>query len=203
MAAWYERTIVPRLVDAEMGSGELDARRREVLADASGIVLEIGSGSGHNLRFYPKVSRLYALDPSKELIDIARGRASGLAFPVEFLNAGAEEIPLPDHSVDSVVSTWSLCSVADPARALQEVRRVLVPQGIFTCFDHGASPDRFMRSMQTAFTTVTKHLSGNCHYDRPIDDLLRTAGFDVRSITRSREPSSLLIHNYRCIVAAP
>lgn len=197
--SWYQKRIVPRLLNSEMGSDELEKIRRVVLADAVGTVLEIGVGPGYNIPLYKNVSKLYALDPSKELIEIAKTRAGSSAFLVEFLNAGAESVPLEDHSVDTVVSTWTLCSVSDPKKVLSEIKRVLRPQGNFIFVDHGASPNPFLRAAQTGLTAITKYFTGNCHYDRKIVNLLKGAGFSVKKIEHPREKFKPLIYNYQGI----
>ncbi len=194
---WYQKNIVPRLLNSEMGSKELEEIRRVVLASACGIVLEIGVGPGYNLPLYKNISKLYALEPSKELTDIAKTRANTLLFPVEFLNTGAENISLPQHSVDTVVSTWTLCSVSDPKKVLQEIKRVLRPEGNFIFVDHGASPNFALRAIQTGLTSVTKYFTGNCHYDRKLEELIREAGFIIKKIEHPHEQFKPLIYNYQ------
>lgn len=197
MKNWYTKMIVPRLLNFEMGSADLENIRHEALGDASGVVLEVGAGPGYNFGHYKGVSRLYALEPSKELINIAKTRIGPLAFPVEFLNVGAEHIPLPDCSVDTVVSTWVLCSVTDPRKVLNEIARVLRPQGSFIFVDHGASPKSIVRVIQRAFTSVSKYFTGNCHYDRRLEDLMKETGFVVKGIKHPRERFAPLIYNYQ------
>src|SRR3989338_10496388 len=182
MANWYQKIIVPRLLNSKMGSETHKKIRRETLVEASGIVLEIGAGPGYNFPFYEKILKLYALEPSAELITIAKTRASSLAFPIEFLHNGAENIPLPDCSVDTVISTWTLCSVAVPRKVLSEVARVLKPQGKFVFVDHGASPHFGILILQMAFTSVNKYFTGNCHHDRQIEKLIIEAGLDIKKI---------------------
>lgn len=179
-----------------MDSEYLKQTREVVLADASGIVLEIGVGPGYNLPLYRNVTRVYALDPSSELLAIAKSRAGSLAFPVEFLHTGAEHIPLPDHSVDTAVSTWTLCSVEDANQVLKEVARVLRPGGKFLFADHGASPHPHVRGLQTFFTAITKHFTGNCHYDRSIEQMIEEAGFAIESMEHPRELKPL-VYNYQ------
>lgn len=197
MANWYQRTILPRFLNSEMGSQELEKNRRVVLKDASGIVLEIGVGPGYNLPLYKNISKLYALEPSKELVEIAKTRSSSLTFPIEFLNTGAENIPLPDNFVDTVVSTWTLCSVANPRKVLQEIKRVLKPEGKFIFVDHGASSNIFIRVVQTISTAVTKYFTGNCHYDRQLEALIKEAGFAIEKMEHPSERFKLLIYNYQ------
>lgn len=196
---WYQKVIVPRLLNSEMGSEELKEIRRVVLADAVGVVLEIGVGPGYNIPIYKNISKLYALDSSKELIEIAKTRVGSSTFPVEFLNAGAESVPLPDHLVVTVVSTWTLCSVSDPKKVLNEIKRVLRPQGNFIFVDHGASPNPFLQVAQAGLTAITKYFTGNCHYDRGIEDLLKEAGFSIKKIEHPREKFKPLIYNYQGI----
>ena len=199
MASWYQKTILPRLLNSEMGSLELEKIRRTVLTQASGIVLEIGVGPGYNIPLYNNISKLYALEPSKELVEIAKTRTNSALFPVEFLNTGGESIPLPDQSVDTVVSTWTLCSVNDPQKVLRELMRVLHPQGRFIFVDHGASSSGAIHVVQKILTSVTKHFTGNCHYDRSIEKLIREAGFKVQNMQHPKERLKPLIYNYQGI----
>lgn len=203
MANWYRRVIVPRLLNSVMGSEEHEEPRREVLQDASGVVLEIGVGPGYNIPIYRGISKLYALEPSRELIDIAKTRAGFVSFPVEFLNTGAENIPLPDGSVDTVVSTWTLCSVTDPKKVLGEIARVLKPRGHFTFADHGASPNKGIHIAQKAFTSVTKYFTGNCHCDRQIDKLIKETGFSIQKMKHPRERFKPMIYNYQGVAVQP
>lgn len=197
MTNWYDRTVVPKLLNKEMGKEEFEAIRREVLADASGVVLEIGVGPGYNFALYRNVTKLYALEPSHELVEIARERAQGLSFPVEFLESGAEEILLPDASVDTVVSTWVMCSVGDPQKVMREIRRVLKPEGKFVFVEHGASHSAFLHAIQSLLTPITKHFTGNCHYDRKMVVLIEGAGFTISNLSHPQEKFRPLIHNYQ------
>jgi ubiquinone/menaquinone biosynthesis C-methylase UbiE len=182
-----------------MGSEELGEIRREVLVDVTGTVLEIGVGPGYNIPFYRNISKLYALEPSKELMEIAKTRVGTASFPVEFLNSKAESIPLPNQSVDTAVSTWTLCSVNDPQKVLNEIARVLRAQGQFIFVDHGASNSSFIHVIQTIFTFFTKYFTGNCHYNRPIEKLIREAGFEIQKIEYPIEHGNPIIYNYHGI----
>jgi SAM-dependent methyltransferase len=127
---------------------------------------------------------LYALDPSAELLRKARARAARAGFPVVFLHHPAEAVPLGDAAVDSVVSTWTLCTLPDPPRALAEMRRVLRPGGRLVFIEHGRSPDPGIVRWQDRLTPFWRRVAGGCHLNRPIDALLAEGGFDVLEIER-------------------
>ena len=182
-----------------MGSAEIEKLRPGVINAALGVVLEIGAGSGHNFSLYKNISKLYALEPSKELSDMAQKRTSNLTFPVEFLSASAEQIPLPNESVDTVVSTWTLCSIPRPEKALKEITRVLRPKGHFVFIDHGISPKFFIRILQHVLTPFVKYFTGNCHLNRDIRKLIRTSGFNIQKLEQFHEKSKPLIYNNRGI----
>jgi ubiquinone/menaquinone biosynthesis C-methylase UbiE len=183
---FYERRILPRLLDLAMRHREATRFRTRLVPVARGTVLELGSGSGLNLPFYgAKVERLIALDTSAELAGIAQPRARRAPFPVEFLQRPAEDIPLADASVDTVVVTFTLCSVSDPAKALLEARRVLKPGGELLFAEHGLAPDPEVRRWQKRLNPVWKRIAGGCHLDRPMDELIRRAGFQFSALQAS------------------
>ncbi|MDB5244279.1 MAG: Methyltransferase type 11 [Parcubacteria group bacterium] len=196
MLNWYNRVLLPRFIERDMDSGELIEIRRTILKDVTGTVLELGIGAGYSLPLYPALKRLYALEPSEGLIKLASTRVLGLAFPVEFLHAKAEAIPLPDASVDLVVSTWSLCSVDDPRQVLLEVNRVLRTGGRFLFVEHGASPYPFVRAVQKLLTLFTKDFTGNCHWDRKIDDLITSSPLTTQVMKHCPEPGMPLTYNF-------
>jgi ubiquinone/menaquinone biosynthesis C-methylase UbiE len=197
VANWYQKNIVPRLLNSVMGSKDFEKLRSVVLEQATGIVLEIGVGPGYNFPFYKNITKLYALEPSKELIEIAQTRSGSLTYPIAYVNTGAENIPLPDCSVDTVISTWTLCSVSDPSSVLQEVRRVLKPGGKFVFVDHGASPNVVIRVLQSISTAITKYFTGNCHYDRQLAKLISEAGFSITQMEHPSERFKPLLYNYQ------
>ncbi len=181
-----------------MSSAEFEKIRPSVIEKAAGVILEIGVGGGHNFPFYKNISKLYALEPSSELLAIAKTRE--VSVPVEFIHSGAERIPLANHSVDTVVSTWTLCSVENPETVLKEIRRVLKPGGQFLFVDHGTSPNLLIRIIQNILTPITKHFTGNCHLNRNIGKLVKEAGFTVQHIGHPHESFKPLIYNYQGIV---
>jgi ubiquinone/menaquinone biosynthesis C-methylase UbiE len=157
---------------------------------ARGEVLEVGMGSGLNLPFYSAdVQRVYGVEPSVELQRMARRKAVAEPLKVEFLLQSAEErLPLPDASIDTVVTTWTLCSIADAAKALQQVKRVLKTSGQLIFVEHGHSPDADVAVWQERITPVWKRATGGCHLNRRIDDLLTAAGFRIAELRTSYLP---------------
>lgn len=194
---WYKHTVLPRLLSSSMGRVGFENIRPQVIGQTAGVVLEIGVGAGHNLPLYKNVSKVFALEPSAELIAMARERNTSV--PIEFFNTIAEEVPLPNHSVDTVISTWTLCSVESPQAVLKEIKRVLRPGGKFLFVDHGASPNFFIRIIQNLLTPVTKNFTGNCHLNRDIAELVKAAGFNVQKIEHPRERFKPLVYNYQGI----
>ena len=180
-----------------MRSEEFNVVRKDVVSQASGVVLEIGFGSGYNLPFYKDVSKVYALEPSRELFALAKERMAEFHIPIELFFSGAEAIPLPDVSMDCVVSTWTLCSVNDIAKTLVEIRRVLKPDGRLLFVEHGQSPYKFLQIVQSLVTILTRHLRGNCHLDRNIEQMISEAGFVLKSIEKMPEVGRPLMYSYR------
>jgi ubiquinone/menaquinone biosynthesis C-methylase UbiE len=179
----YSRHILPSLIQFAMSQDDVMKLRAAHVPSASGVVLEVGIGPGLNLPLYtPAVTKLYGIDPSAELLEVAKRRVPGVAFPVELVQRAIGEIPLQDASIDTAVITWTLCSIEDPAGALREVRRVVKPGGSLIFIEHGASPDAGVRSWQRRLTPIWKRLAGGCHLDRKIDQLVRDAGFTTASL---------------------
>jgi ubiquinone/menaquinone biosynthesis C-methylase UbiE len=179
----YYSVVFPWLLDLSMRNSEVTRYREQLVPQAKGRVLEIGIGSGLNLPFYgPQVEHLYGLDPSPELRRMASRRADRAGRNVDFLSGSAEQIALPDQSVDTVISTWTLCSIADAERALHEVRRVLDAQGQLLFVEHGISPDARVRAWQRRLTPCWSKVAGGCRLDRRIDSLIATAGFRLEGL---------------------
>jgi len=175
----YERWVLPRLIDLAMRNKEATRYRGKTIPAARGRVLELGAGSGLNLPFYgQEVALVYALDPSEALLRMARRKRPPGGVPVQFLEASAEEIPLESGSVDTVVSTWTLCSVPDAAQALREAKRVLKPGGVLLFTEHGCSPDPAVARWQRRLNPLWRRIAGGCNLDRRIDRLIGDAGFE-------------------------
>ena len=180
---FYQRRILPRLLDLSMRHRQLDAFRRRTVPLARGIVLEIGVGSGINLPLYgTEVDRVYAIDPSLEMLRLARPRASQAACPVLLMRASAEDLPFRDRSIDTVLTTWTLCTIPDAIRALRKTRRVLKPGGRLLFAEHGLSPEARIERWQHWLTPYWKRIGGGCHLDRKMDDLIRAAGFEISNL---------------------
>lgn len=158
--------------------------RRLVVPEAQGAVLEIGVGTGLNLEVYDprRVTRLVGIEPDPHMLRRARPRVAALAFPSTLVQADAERLPFPSDSFDTVVVTFTLCTIPHPAAALIEIRRVLRPQGRALLLEHTRSPQPTMAGLQDAITPVWRHFSGGCHLNRPAMDLARESGLDVHDV---------------------
>jgi ubiquinone/menaquinone biosynthesis C-methylase UbiE len=179
----YERWILPPILDLVMQQKHLAKYRRTVVTAARGRVLEIGVGSGLNFPLYGKqVELVYGIDPSPRLLALARRRAAASGVPAELLLGSATAIPLADDAVDTVVMTWTLCSIPDPLAALREMRRVLKPDGNLCFVEHGLSSEPGVERWQHRITPAWRRVAGNCHLDRKIDELIRLAGFDLTNL---------------------
>lgn len=181
----YGRYILPRVLHYSCGLEPNMRQRRKVVPLARGRVLEVGFGSGLNLPFYDaaRVRRLWALDPSVEMWALARDRVRAASFEVEFLDASAEAIPLPDAAADTALVTYSLCTIPDPITALREIARVLVPGGELIFCEHGAAPDARVLRWQRRLNPLWKRLGGGCNLDRAIPALIEGAGFRVDELS--------------------
>ena len=180
---FYARRILPHLIDCCMSMPVAAAERAKFVPLARGTVLEIGIGSGLNIPYYAAdLTRLYGLDPAAELRAIAEPRAAAAPFPVEFIGLSAETIPLADRAVDSIVTTWTLCSIPAVDIALAEMRRVLRPEGRLIFIEHGLSPDPGVRRWQSWLNPLQRRLAGGCNLNRRIDALIAAAGFHIEGL---------------------
>lgn len=180
----YERYLLPHVINCACGSRPIMKQRAKVVPRARGTVLEIGIGTGLNLAYYDpsRIERLIGLDPSEPSWHIASRKAADLAFPVEFIGLASEEIPLADDSVDTVVVTYSLCTIPDPVAALQGMKRVLRPGGELIFCEHGRAPDAAVRRWQDRLDGVWGAIAGGCHLNRDIPTLLADGGFHVADL---------------------
>ena len=179
----YKSRILPRILDLAMRNEALDPYRHKIIGSARGLVLEVGVGSGMNLPLYGRaVESVYGLDPTPELLDLARQRAREAAVPIFLVRASAEEIPFATSVFDTAIMTWTLCSIPKPTIALAEIRRVLKSDGQLVFVEHGLSPQIGVARWQHRLTPCWSWISGGCHLDRKTDDLLRRAGFDIKDL---------------------
>jgi len=181
--SFYDRRVLPWLIELCMRNKEARRYRERMIPLATGRVLEVGVGSGLNLPFYGAgVRHLYALEPSPELRKMAGRRTKGTRFAVEFLDRSAEEIPLERGSVDTVVTTWTLCTIPDAIGALQEMKRVLKPGGLLLFVEHGLAPDASVQAWQHRLNPLWTRIGGGCNLDRDIDDLIVQSGFRLAEL---------------------
>ena len=187
--SFYDRWVLPRLINLAMAREDATRLRAAHVPAACGAVLEVGIGSGLNLPFYTsRVTHLYGVDTSAELLAMAKEKAAAAPFPVELVHGSADRLSLADASVDTVVVTWSLCSIANAALALREMRRVLKPGGTFIFVEHGLSPDTGVRKWQNRLTPFWRPFAGGCHLNRKMDDLVRGAGFTITNLRMEYVP---------------
>lgn len=178
----YRDHILPRVVDWALSRPECLERRRAVTPGLRGKVLEIGFGSGLNLPYYPaEVEKIYAVDPATLGRKLAARRIAACPIPVQFVDVHGDTLPLEAHSLDSVLSTWTLCTIPDVTRTLTEVRRVLKPGGKLHFLEHGLSPDARVAAWQRRLNRFQKRIAGGCQLDLKIDELIRSAGFEIEA----------------------
>lgn len=180
---FYSKTILPKLLNSAMADKTLQEFRPKVLAKARGKALEIGFGSGLNLPFYPQsVIHLTAVDINPGMEKFARKVMAASQVKTDLLVINGEELPFEDKSFDTVVSTWTLCSIEKIDQALREIRRVLQPDGQFIFIEHGLSPDVKVQKWQRRLNPFQKKMAGNCHLDRPIRTLIENQGFNISEL---------------------
>ncbi|MDG1583091.1 class I SAM-dependent methyltransferase [Pseudomonas sp. GOM6] len=182
--SFYEEKILPHLIDFACGMGHVMKTRSKVVPQATGRVLEIGIGTGLNLSFYDaqKVSAIVGVDPAAQMQSKARERAEQIAIPVEMIALELGQIQAEDASFDSIVCTFTLCTIPDASAALQEMRRVLKPGGKLLFSEHGRAPDLKVRLWQDRLTPLWKPMAGGCHLNRDIPGLLQAGGFHIRDL---------------------
>ena len=188
----YEKYVLPKFLNCACGSKPVARQREKVVPLAEGKVLEIGIGSGLNLPFYDKtkVDEIWGLDPSEELSEMARTVAIQEGMEVNFISSGAEEIPLPDDHFDSVLITYTMCTIPEVIRANTEIRRVLKNQGKMIFCEHGAAPDDNIRKWQKRIDPFWGKIAGGCHLNRNIPELIRSAGFQIQTMDEMYLPST-------------
>lgn len=195
---FYEKYLLPKILNAVMKAPELTRIRAQLIPEATGKVLEVGIGSGLNLPFYESNVKVTGIDPSMELQVYAREVATRSGVEVDFLSLSGEDIPCEDNYFDSVVITWTLCSIPNPAKALEEIRRVLKPSGKMIFAEHGLSPDAGVAKWQSRINPVWNVIGGGCNLNRKIDELIGQAGFSFDALAKGYIPGpKFATYNYR------
>ncbi|MDF1693726.1 MAG: class I SAM-dependent methyltransferase [Zhongshania sp.] len=183
---FYENKILPMVIDKACSMQPIMALREQVVPLATGVVLEVGMGSGINLALYnaENIDFIWGLEPSAGMRKKARANVDKAAVKVKWLDLTGEEISLEDNSVDTVLLTYTLCTIPDWRQALQQMRRVLKPGGRLLFCEHGAAPDHKVNNWQNRVTPVWKRLAGGCHLNRPIDKLIVSCGFKIEQLAQ-------------------
>ncbi len=195
----YERYVLPKLIDKACGQPAMTELRSRYVPRARGEVLEIGIGSGLNLPHYTdEVTSITGVDPSAELNETARERAEKLNKPVNVLGISGEELPVGANHFDTVVCTWTLCTIPNPYRAVEEMRRVLKPGGELLFVEHGRSDDPKIQKWQARIEPLWKKIGGGCHLTRRADELLEASGFRITEQESGYQPgpkvAAFMIH---------
>ncbi len=205
-ASWYDRHLLPHLIDFACGMKPVSRQRELVVPQAQGRVLEVGIGTGLNMPFYDRarVRYIIGVDPALQMHRLAAKRVARAGIDVELVGVEAETIPLDDASIDTVVSTYTLCTIPDPLAALREMRRVLAPDGRLLFCEHGRAPDENVLRWQQRLTPHWRKIAGGCHLDRDIPGLLEQAGFrcDALQTRYLPGPRPLTYHYWGTAVAA-
>ena len=180
----YEEYILPHLINCACGMKAVERQRQLVIPNAKGKVLEVGMGSGLNLKHYraDQIDHLWGLEPSKGMRLKAQRNLEDSAIPVEWLDLPSDSIPLEDDAADEVVLTYTLCTIEEPISALIEIRRVLKPGGLIHFLEHGLSPDENVRRWQSRINSTWKRLAGGCNLNRDIPALLNEADLKINKL---------------------
>ncbi|WP_240330754.1 class I SAM-dependent methyltransferase [Sphingorhabdus sp. Alg239-R122] len=190
--SFWGRHIMPRLICYACGQPQIMKRRAQIVPKASGKILELGAGGGINLQFYDpqKVDHVTGIDPSTELINRARQTATRSQTPFDIVGGVAEDMPFEEDSFDTVLITFTLCTVTNQAQSLREVRRVLKPGGKLLYLEHGRAPDDAVHIWQQRVEPMWKRMAGGCHLTRGISSAIENAGFSTTATTGEYMPKT-------------
>ena len=189
---FYDKYILPKFLNCACGSKPINYQREKIVPLAEGIVIDIGIGSGLNIPYYnkSKIDYLYGLDPSDELLNLAKPLAQKNELEIEFLQCGAEAIPLPNNSVDTVVITYTLCTIPDTQLSTKEIIRVLKPSGKLLFCEHGIAPDINVAKWQKRINPIWSKIAGGCNLNRDIPKLIRSSGLKISKMEEMYIPST-------------
>ena len=190
--SFYDKYILPKFLNCACGSKPINYQREKIVPLAEGTVLDVGIGSGLNIPYYnkSKIKYLYGLDPSIELLNLAKPLAKKNELEIEFLECGAEAIPLPNDSIDTVVITYTLCTIPDTQLSNEEVMRVLKPNGKLLFCEHGLAPDINVVKWQKRINPIWNKIAGGCNLNRDIPKLIRSSGFKILNMEEMYLPST-------------
>jgi len=196
---FYNRHFMPRLIDFACGLSQINKQRQKVVPLAEGVVIEVGIGSGLNLPHYDpgKVEKIIGIDPDDHMWKRSAKRRAQTHIPVERIGLSGEQIPLEDKTADTVLVTYSLCTIPDPVSAMQEMRRILKPGGRMLFLEHGEAPDAGVQRWQRRIDPAWRKLAGGCHSGRPIPKLIEQAGWRIDRMEQDYVPGpKVLAYNY-------
>ena len=190
--SFYDKYILPKVLNCTCASKPIRYQRDKIVPLAEGVVLDVGIGSGLNIPFYnkSKINYLYGLDPSKELLDIAKSIAKENQLEVDFLQCSAESIPLPDKSIDTVLITYTMCTIPDVALSNSEIMRVLKDDGKLLFCEHGLAPDKNIAKWQKRINPLWGKIAGGCNLNRDIPKLISSSGFKISNMEEMYLPST-------------
>ncbi|MDA9094364.1 class I SAM-dependent methyltransferase [Gammaproteobacteria bacterium] len=194
----YEKYVLPKFLNCTCGSKPINYQRKKVVPLAQGLVLDVGIGSGLNIPFYDmsKIDKVLGLDPSVELNNLAKDVAEEHQVNVDFMLCGAEDIPLPDNHVDTVLITYTMCTIPLVHEANKEMLRVLKPGGKLVFCEHGQAPDLKVAKWQKRIDPLWGKIAGGCHLNRDIPHLITSAGFEIETLEQMYLPSTPSIAGY-------
>ena len=195
---FYEKHVLPRFIGAACGTKPILKQREKVVPQAEGRVLEVGMGTGHNLSYYDpaKVDMVFGLEPAPDMVKQAKPLAEKAPFDVEFIDLPGEEIPLEDNSVDTVLLTYTLCTIPGTLKAMENMRRVLKPGGKLIFSEHGKAPDAAVEKWQNRLNGVWGKIAGGCNINRDIPTLIEEGGFNITDLEQMYVPSTPKILGY-------
>jgi len=196
--SWYEKFFLPKVCDKCCSTKPINYQRNKVVPLAQGVVLEIGIGSGLNIPFYNKnnIEKIIGLDPSEELNFLANKVAKKNNIEIDFIISGAEDIALPDNSIDTILITYTLCTIPDLDNSMAEMKRVLKSDGKFIFCEHGIAPDQNIIKWQRRINPIWKAIMGGCNINRNIPKIISDSGFDITNISEMYLPSTPKIVGY-------
>lgn len=190
--SFYDDHILPHIIHIACGTKPILKQREKIVPQAEGRVLEIGMGSGINIRYYnpDKVEKIWGLEPSAGMRQKAKSRVESAPFDLEWLDLPGEEIPLDDKSVDTIVLTYTLCTIPDWLSAVKQMRRVLKSSGKLLFSEHGKAPDASVKKWQDRINPLWMKIAGGCHLNRDIPELLIEGGFNIKEMDTLYVPST-------------